>query len=485
MKRKILWKHLMSRRWTILRTELFTKGYIEPLKTYIGISNRELLVTKELEASSLYNSLDSMNEISLALLKKLKNDSDFGLRVYKDCITSCEYLVKVSKDVSRGSLQSLTSRTLIKMFDTYVDAALKFTPFLALPPNYEIYVMSEIKKSLIKKVGENKSEEYLQKLMSLKEYPFQMLEQIDLAKIALKIKDNINIDKLLKVHKYKYQWLSCYNFDEAEFSPEDFKKRLEVLQEFSHLELIKKTKGIVEKLKSDETEFQRVVIELDLSKELFNKVKLLREFVFLRTYRIEMNSQSNFYLQPFLREISERGNISIRQLAMMLSNEIKSMLLNGKVPDSINFNDREEYAVFWLDNAKYHHAFGNKAKGFISKQIVDVKRDNQVSTVHGTTASLGKTITGKVRLLNKNNMSEFKRGEILVTTMTSPEFVPAMHKAVAIVTDEGGVTCHAAIVSREFNIPCIVGTGNATKVFVDGDYIEVNSKLGTAKIYEN
>jgi len=83
----------MSRRWTILRTELFTKGYVEPLKNYIGIPNRELLVTKELETSSLYNSLDSMNEISLALLNKLKNDKDFGLRIYKDCIKSCKYLV--------------------------------------------------------------------------------------------------------------------------------------------------------------------------------------------------------------------------------------------------------------------------------------------------------------------------------------------------------------------------------------------------------
>ena len=78
MRRKILWKHLMSRRWTILRTELFTKGYIEPLKNYIGIPNRELLVAKESEVSSLYNSWDSMNEISLALLNKLKNDKDFG-----------------------------------------------------------------------------------------------------------------------------------------------------------------------------------------------------------------------------------------------------------------------------------------------------------------------------------------------------------------------------------------------------------------------
>jgi len=472
----------MSRRWTILRTELFTKGYVEPLKNYIGIPNRELLVTKELETSSLYNSLDSMNEISLALLNKLKNDKDFGLRIYKDCIKSCEYLVQVSKDVSQGNFKSLSSQTLVKIFDIYVDTALNFTPFLALPPNYEMYIIDEINQSLVEKVGDSKSEEYLQKLMSLKEYPFQMLEQIDLANIALRIKLKTDINKALIVHKRKYQWLSCYNFDEVEFSLEDFKKRLEILQELSFSELSNKVNCMIEKLNSDKNEFQRVINKLGLSNGLINKIKLLREFVFLRTYRIEMNSQSNFYLKPLLREISERGNISVRQLAMMLSDEIKTMLLEGKVPNSVNFKDREKYAVFWLHNAKYHYAFGSKAKKVISKQIVDVKKGNQALFVKGTTASLGKIITGNVRLVNKHNMSEFKKGEILVTTMTSPELVPAMHKAAGIVTDEGGVTCHAAIVSREFNIPCIVGTGNATKVFKDGDFIEVNTEFATAKI---
>jgi len=75
-------------------------------------------------------------------------------------------------------------------------------------------------------------------------------------------------------------------------------------------------------------------------------------------------------------------------------------------------------------------------------------------------------------------MNDFVKGEVLVTTMTSPEFVPAMHKAIAIVTDEGGVLCHAAIVSREMNKPCIIGTRIATKVLRDGDFVEVNTKEG-------
>jgi len=69
-----------------------------------------------------------------------------------------------------------------------------------------------------------------------------------------------------------------------------------------------------------------------------------------------------------------------------------------------------------------------------------------------------------------------------VTSMTTPEFVPAMRKAKAIVTDEGGVTCHAAIVSRELNKSCVIGTKNASKVLKDGDLVEVDAEKGLIKI---
>lgn len=81
-------------------------------------------------------------------------------------------------------------------------------------------------------------------------------------------------------------------------------------------------------------------------------------------------------------------------------------------------------------------------------------------------------------ILDINQSDSFLKGEILITGMTRPEYVPLMKKASAIVTDEGGITCHAAIVSREMNKPCIIGTKIATKVFKDGDLVEVDAKNG-------
>ena len=68
--------------------------------------------------------------------------------------------------------------------------------------------------------------------------------------------------------------------------------------------------------------------------------------------------------------------------------------------------------------------------------------------------------------------------------MTNPTYVPAMQKAAAVITDEGGLLCHAAIVSRELKVPCIIGTKVATKVLKDGDRVEVDAKKGVVKILE-
>jgi pyruvate,water dikinase len=91
--------------------------------------------------------------------------------------------------------------------------------------------------------------------------------------------------------------------------------------------------------------------------------------------------------------------------------------------------------------------------------------------------------SGKVHvILSDKNVSQFQQGEILVTEMTTPDWVPTMKKAKAIVTDAGGMTCHAAIVSRELGIPCITGTKVGTKVLETGKEVTVDAKMGM--VYE-
>ncbi len=99
--------------------------------------------------------------------------------------------------------------------------------------------------------------------------------------------------------------------------------------------------------------------------------------------------------------------------------------------------------------------------------------------VRGFGASPG-AASGVARILaGPSDMEKLRPGEILVTSMTTPDMVPAMAHAAAIVTDEGGMTCHAAIVSRELGVPCVVGTRSATKTITDGSEVTVDGKTGS------
>ena len=99
----------------------------------------------------------------------------------------------------------------------------------------------------------------------------------------------------------------------------------------------------------------------------------------------------------------------------------------------------------------------------------------------GRVAQMG-VVRGFVRrVMGHKQINELKNGEILVSSMTIPDFLPAMKKAAAIVTNEGGVLCHAAILARELKIPCITGTRFATHVLRDGNYVEVDANNGVVK----
>ncbi len=111
---------------------------------------------------------------------------------------------------------------------------------------------------------------------------------------------------------------------------------------------------------------------------------------------------------------------------------------------------------------------------------VVVKTPNAKKILEGLPASPGIKTAEAVVIPSVEEITKAKEGTILVTKMTSPDWVPIMKKAAAIITDEGGSTCHAAIVSRELGIPCIVGAGNATKVIKDGQLITVDAYSGVA-----
>ena len=125
---------------------------------------------------------------------------------------------------------------------------------------------------------------------------------------------------------------------------------------------------------------------------------------------------------------------------------------------------------------------GAKARSWLKRNTKKEKQASAARQIQGTVAFSGKA-KGIVRIVNAPaDMGKMQQGDILVAHTTNPNLMPAIRKASAIVTDEGGLTCHAAIVSREFKIPCVVGTSIAVEVLKGGDRVEVDAVKGIVRI---
>lgn len=141
---------------------------------------------------------------------------------------------------------------------------------------------------------------------------------------------------------------------------------------------------------------------------------------------------------------------------------------------------------------RYKHYIYTNDKLYVDKTLSDIEKEFNIilevvepyalSIIRGQVAYKGKVSGVVKRIMGSAQNDKLQIGEILVTSMTMPDMTPAMKKASAFVTDEGGITCHAAIIAREMKKPCIIGTKIATKVLKDGDLVEVDANKGIVKI---
>jgi len=197
------------------------------------------------------------------------------------------------------------------------------------------------------------------------------------------------------------------------------------------------------------------------------------------------------------KEVSDQS----RELLRMKDGENKEVEVPMKIRAKQKITDKEivDLAKF-ADKLQKHYYFPQdtewaKEKGKLYiiqtrpvttvKEVKKVEKAEKVNFVisespilSGSPASPG-IGTGSVQILRSpKEINKIGKGDVLVAPMTSPDYVPAMKKSSAIITDEGGQTSHAAIVSRELGIPCVVGTKNATKTLKDGEIVTVNGETG-------
>lgn len=182
-----------------------------------------------------------------------------------------------------------------------------------------------------------------------------------------------------------------------------------------------------------------------------------------------------------LAEMAFRYNISLDILRYALTKEISINNLKSKsFHHKIKLRFDKGSLFYWKKRKSSGFLIGKKAHDFFESldQIGNIDGTNQIN---GQSAYYG-LVRGKALIVKDIKIREPSGPFVLVAGMTSPEYIQLMQKAIAIVTDEGGISCHAAILSRELKKPCIVGTKIATKVLKDGDLVEVDANKGIVTI---
>lgn len=209
--------------------------------------------------------------------------------------------------------------------------------------------------------------------------------------------------------------------------------------------------------------------------EFFNLLSYWRD-----ERKVEMQKM-NHYLEVLGREIGRRSDFGWDEIKIMNPCQINNIPVKKEQLDIFKKLLIEQSVLVWDEKKVFHLPKKESQKYY---QAVEASIQSDVTEIRGMIACPGK-VRGEVVVINKKEEFEkMQDDKILVTNMTRPEFVPLMKKSVAIVTDEGGITSHAAVVSRELKVPCIIGTQVATKMLKDGDRVFINADHGVV-IVEN
>lgn len=310
------------------------------------------------------------------------------------------------------------------------------------------------------------------------------LKILELARMVknegLKTKKEISIAlrKEIKDVKEEFGWLS---FDFCDASVWEEKNYLDLIYENSKDDTDDKIRALKNYEESTAKKFINAIKKLGLTQKERKVFELIRNLAYYKWAREFEFQEGLFNFKRLQDELGARIGLTTIENKYLLFDEFSEALRNPagyrrKIKKRLkNFLviDGKKTRIFEGGEAKIRFKEFNFEKKFTSKNMEELI---------GTTANLGEA-KGRVKIINfKSEMGKMQKGDIIVSQATGPELLPAMRKAAAIVTNEGGITCHAAIVSRELGIPCVIGTKIATQVLKDGDEIEVDANKGLIKI---
>lgn len=427
---------------------------------------------------------DHLLKMSKTLLNRYLKDNNYFAKLYKQWQTAINQLYSLVDKVNTLDYSVLSNNEMLKLFnDIYKSLSNSWTYFILIDcfdPHGD-----EMLQGFINRAEINMPPADLRKLLVNTKNTFANEERIGFLEIASFLlknkKDYDKINLMLTEHQNKFYWFQN-NYGHIRYlTVNDFYKYLNDLIKENNLKKIdKELLELKESRNNVKKEKSRIIKKYDIPQDLLKICNLFADLAQYRDERKKMNLLGMTAMKYILYKISKRLNVDVGTLECLAPWEVKDIFKFSR-PKLLEIRDRKENS-FWIFRRKKEILYfqmdeSQKWKDFLNKLII-----SEHNELKGLCASAGKS-SGRIKVISRvNEFFKMQQGDIIVTQMTRPEFTPVLKKAAAIITDEGGLTCHAAIISRELKIPCIIGTKIATKILKDNMLVEVDADKGIIKI---
>ncbi len=456
---------------------------LNPMDKYYGNSHSITVFYFSNNLGDWYWCSEDMVRLRKWFIKKAYENPAILTKMKKDWHLSLKHLNEITKKVDATDFSVLDNEGLLRLYNKWYNAYLEeYGIAIGIQDSFSMHAQDFLLPHFSKIIAEKGYAQYFD------EYYLALINPIDESFITQEYRDRLKIlcimknkklqlkdmQKQLEKHAKNYHWVQNNYAKDACLDAAYFASQLKEIEHVDpekELQILDETCKEIKKKKTD------LIKKLQLDAESRILLKIVELFAYMQDERKKYVLLATHYQRIFMDECGKRLKLDRRAMEYTYIHELRD-LFSGKINPSM-FEERRSAVLVIHTLNKYEIISGDLAKE-IHKKIFE-KEQKSVTEIKGMIASQGK-VSGPVKIVRTiHDVINVSQGDVLVASMTRPEMVIAMKKAVAIVTDEGGITSHAAIVSRELKIPCIIGTKIATKVLQDGDIVEVDADKGIVR----
>ncbi|MFH1111658.1 MAG: PEP-utilizing enzyme [Patescibacteria group bacterium] len=378
------------------------------------------------------------------------------------------------------NLQKISDADLVKLYRKFHQLSFRRFTSSAIIDHFALGTDQLIASLLKKEVGNQKNKSSFTDIFSKATAPahqsFINQAEMELLQIAIKQPKNLAV---IKKYQKKYFWIRNNYTSSNILSVDYFKKEINVWVK-SKADLKFKYNQLKNTAKINKQNKATIFKKYQFSQLLLTLLKISEDFTWWQDERKKATYLNIYIGDTILSEMARRRRVSKILTRFLLLNEVESFFIN-QVPSVKELKSRQKEVVVIVWGHNNFVATGRAAQK-IRQIMFPINKQDKVMDIRGLTASVGR-VSGKVKIIGSvKEINRVNKGDILVAVMTRPDYIAGIKKAAAIVTNEGGITCHAAIVARELGIPCIIATKIATKIFKDGDVVEVNANHGVVTL---